>query len=89
MYDNHLSGRLDDLIGTLSSKGLLSSLQILDLAGNQFDGPIPDLSVFTALTQVYLGDNNFTGSLPLSVGQLSKLHILEVSSNHLEGIYSL
>ncbi|XP_047940763.1 receptor-like protein EIX1 [Salvia hispanica] len=66
----------------------LESLQILDLAHNKFNGSLPDLRAFSALTEVYLGGNNFTGSIPLSIGQLSELQVLDLSINSLNGIVS-
>ncbi|XP_057793402.1 receptor-like protein EIX1 [Salvia miltiorrhiza] len=88
LYENDYRGDFDELFGNISAKGILESLQILDLAKNQLNGSVPDLRALSALTEVYLGDNNFTGSMPLSIGQLSELHILDLSRNSLEGSVS-
>ncbi|XP_057792745.1 receptor-like protein EIX1 [Salvia miltiorrhiza] len=88
LYKNEIRGELDELFGNISVKGILESLQILDLADNKFNGLVPDLRAFSALTEVYLRGNNFTGSTPLSIGQLSELQVLDLSNNSLEGLVS-
>ncbi|KAL1560857.1 hypothetical protein AAHA92_11024 [Salvia divinorum] len=88
LYGNDLRGNLDELFGNKSGKGILESLQILDLAHNQFNGSLPDLTALSALTEVYLGVNNFSGSIPLSIGQLSELQALDLSNNLLNGVVS-
>ncbi|XP_057792744.1 receptor-like protein EIX1 [Salvia miltiorrhiza] len=88
LYKNDIRGEFDELFGNISAKGILESLQILDLADNKLNGSVPDLRAFSALTEVYLGGNNFTGSMPLSIGQLSELQVLDLSSNSLEGSIS-
>ncbi|XP_047949653.1 receptor-like protein EIX1 [Salvia hispanica] len=49
---------------------------------------MPDLRAFSSLTQLNLSANNFTGSIPVSVGQLAKLQLLDLSHNSLEGLVS-
>ncbi|XP_047940773.1 receptor-like protein EIX1 [Salvia hispanica] len=89
LYENNYRGSLDKLfVNSTSGKGILESLQVLDLAYNKLSGSLPDLRAFSALTEVYFGGNNFTGSIPLSFGQLSGLHVLDLSNNSLEGIVS-
>ncbi|KAL1555492.1 receptor-like protein EIX2 isoform X1 [Salvia divinorum] len=80
---------LDLSYNSLSSASLfllgsaLGSLEILNLAHNQLDGLIPDLTAFSSLTELRLSGNNFTGSV--RIGHLSKLRVLELSHNSLEG----
>ncbi|XP_057792809.1 receptor-like protein EIX2 [Salvia miltiorrhiza] len=88
LYENHLGGELDELFGNISAKGMLESLQILDLADNKLNGSVPDLRAFSALTEVYFGGNNFTGSIPQSIGQLSELQVLDLSNNSFKGVVS-
>ena len=88
LYENDLRGNLDELFGNKSGKGILESLQILDLAHNNLHGSLPDLRAFSALTEVYLGGNNFTGSIPPSIGQLSELRVLDLSNNSLKCVVS-
>ncbi|XP_057792805.1 receptor-like protein EIX1 [Salvia miltiorrhiza] len=88
LYENDFRGDFDELFGNISAKAILESLQILDLAHNKLNGPVPDLRAFSALTEVYLEGNNFTGFMPLSIGQLSKLHALDLSNNSLKGVVS-
>ncbi|XP_057793404.1 receptor-like protein EIX1 [Salvia miltiorrhiza] len=88
LYENDFRGDFDELFGNISANGILESLQILDLAKNQLNGSVSDLRALSALTEVYLGDNNFTGSVPQSIGQLSELQVLDLSNNSLKGSVS-
>ncbi|KAL1555669.1 receptor-like protein EIX1 [Salvia divinorum] len=67
-------------------RSVLESLEILDVSKNQLNGSLPDMRAFHSLTELHLPGNNFTGSIPLSIGQLSKLQVLDLSSNSLEGL---
>ena len=49
---------------------------------------MPDLRAFSSLTQLNLSANNFIGSIPLSISQLSELQVLDLSYNSLEGLVS-
>ncbi|XP_057792810.1 receptor-like protein EIX2 [Salvia miltiorrhiza] len=88
LYENELRGHFEELFGNISAKGILESLQILDLADNKLNGSVPDLRAFSALTEVYFGGNNFTGSIPQSIGQLSELQVLDLSNNSFKGVVS-
>ncbi|PIN03018.1 Serine/threonine protein kinase [Handroanthus impetiginosus] len=77
---NSLSGRL---VPTL---GLISSLQVIDLSGNQFYGPIPArLTDLWALHYINLSNNNFSGAFPPGIGNLRQLRVLDLHSNQLQG----
>ncbi len=63
----------------------MTSLEKLDLAGNQLSGAIPDLSNLTSLEKLYLGDNQLSGSIPTWFNSLTGLTRLFLSTNQLSG----
>ncbi|KAL1555667.1 receptor-like protein EIX1 [Salvia divinorum] len=65
-----------------------SVLETLVLYYNHFTGSMPDLRGLPSLTELNLRGNNFTGSIPLNIGQLSRLQVLDLSHNSLEGVAS-
>ncbi|KAL8474345.1 hypothetical protein ACS0TY_030984 [Phlomoides rotata] len=87
LSDNGLRGSPDRLIGNVSCKAM-RSLEYVALNLNQFSGPIPDMKFCSSLRGVSLAGNNLTGPLPLSLGELPKLEILDLSFNSLEGTIS-
>ncbi|KAL8478293.1 hypothetical protein ACS0TY_030268 [Phlomoides rotata] len=87
LSDNGLRGSPDRLIGNVSCKAM-RSLEYVVLNLNQFSGPIPDTKFCSSLRGVSLAGNNLTGPLPLSLGELPKLEILDLSFNSLEGTIS-
>ncbi|KAL5719944.1 hypothetical protein ACHQM5_012663 [Ranunculus cassubicifolius] len=77
---NHLTGgKLPVDIGLT-----LPAVKIFNIAGNQFFGPIPT-SLFNAskLEFIELTDCNFTGKVPLEVGNLKNLQWLNLGRNSL------
>ena len=66
--------------GSIPSLENLVSLREIDLSGNLFSGPFPDFSS-ASLEVILMHNNNFTGNLPESLGNLSSLKILNVSGN--------
>ena len=77
-----------NLSGTIPrSIGWLSRLDSLDLSANYFlHGTIPDsVGNLSSLRVLDLGYSQLTGSLPLSIYDLSSLTRLEVFNNSLEG----
>ncbi|GLT51973.1 hypothetical protein SLA2020_253420 [Shorea laevis] len=66
---------------------LLGNIKHLDLSANFFQGPIPIfLQNMTSLKLLYLFDNQLSGSIPDSIGQLSKLESMDLSGNQLGSI---
>uniref|UniRef100_A0A0D3FM82 Receptor kinase-like protein Xa21 n=1 Tax=Oryza barthii TaxID=65489 RepID=A0A0D3FM82_9ORYZ len=64
---------------------LLPNLQKLNLAGNMFEGQIPDsLGNASGLDWIGLSENKFSGKVPSSFGKLSKLYSLNLGHNMLE-----
>ncbi|KAJ9540410.1 hypothetical protein OSB04_026916 [Centaurea solstitialis] len=81
LSENHLIGSLPNFSGW-------SSLSKLSLAGNSLNGSIPDLIGCQSLQTLDLSRNQLNGNLPKSVGKLSSLEYLDISSNSLKGVIS-
>ncbi|KAK4487068.1 hypothetical protein RD792_006383, partial [Penstemon davidsonii] len=69
------------------TKDLLKNLEELDLAGNRFYGQLPEeIGGLKKLIYLDLSDNVFiNGTIPNSLGKLSALTMLGLSSNNLSG----
>ncbi|KAJ9678535.1 hypothetical protein PVL29_020658 [Vitis rotundifolia] len=80
---NNLSGQLPQVLDLLACAN--DTLEILVLSYNQLRGSIPDLSGFSSLRSLYLGYNQLNGTLPTSIGHLTKLLELDITSNKLQG----
>nr|KYP53155.1 Receptor protein kinase CLAVATA1 [Cajanus cajan] len=74
---NALSGSLTPSLGNLKS------LKSLDLSNNMLSGEVP--AKLPALEVLQLWENNFTGSIPQSLGRNGKLTLVDLSSNKLTG----
>ncbi|KAB2617223.1 protein suppressor of npr1-1 [Pyrus ussuriensis x Pyrus communis] len=69
--------------------GGLSSLEVLDLSGNEFSG-LPSLSGLSELRSLYLNNCNLTNdAIPKDLGGLSSLEVLDLSGNEFSGLPSL
>ncbi|CAN6852607.1 unnamed protein product [Brassica oleracea] len=62
----------------------LKKLKALDLSGNGFSSSM-ELQGKLNLQELYLSANEFVGQLPLCLGSLNKLRILDLSYNYLSG----
>ncbi|CAG7907665.1 unnamed protein product [Brassica rapa] len=68
-----------------SEFGNLNKLEILALQSSDFFGEVPPtISSLTSLTELYLDDNQLTGSFPL-VQNLTMLSVIEIADNHFSG----
>ncbi|PIN25576.1 Leucine-rich repeat protein [Handroanthus impetiginosus] len=82
-YNIQLRGEFNNVLN-LS----LPNLQALDLSENMLSGPVPNPSLCPSLTSLYLNSNMFSGGLTESIGYLSQVEVIDLSSNHLEGLFS-
>ncbi|KAK1436797.1 hypothetical protein QVD17_02580 [Tagetes erecta] len=83
-YLNGLTVRNNWLGGQLPC--VASSLEFLDISQNHFSGSIPScLKLLEGLKHFYLGGNKFTGSIPKSFGNLTKVLALDIGQNYLTG----
>lgn len=74
----------NQLRGPIPTINLLN-LQWLHLENNQFSGEIPDLGNCKDLTDIFLQNNELTGTVPVSFGRLPKLTQLFLQNNTLVG----
>ncbi|KAJ9169692.1 hypothetical protein P3X46_017854 [Hevea brasiliensis] len=62
------------------------NISTINFGKQHFSGTIsPAFVNLTALTNLYLNDNNLTGSIPDSLTKLTQLKVLDVSNNNLYG----
>ncbi|XP_044489625.1 receptor protein kinase TMK1-like [Mangifera indica] len=82
-----LNGQNGDtkLNGSVSILQNMTALTQVWLQGNQFTGPLPDLSGLTGLNDFSLRDNQLTGIVPSSLVNLPGLKKVNLSNNLLQG----
>ena len=81
MYKNQFTG-------TIPSWNAIPSLFFLDLGFNALTGTLPESLVkFNRLRRVYLNNNNFNGTIPISFPEMGnkKLTQLHLNDNDLSG----
>lgn len=83
---NKLNEQLPDLLHKLSRGGEKQSLEVLSLSVNQLTGSWPDFTVLPSLRELDFTENHINGSIPQSIGRVSKLESLSAGSNFLEGV---
>ncbi|KAB2080838.1 hypothetical protein ES319_A05G093300v1 [Gossypium barbadense] len=69
----------------------LSSLRLLSLVDNQLSGSLPFSLGYSLpnLSGIYIGGNYFSGTLPVSLSNASKLQGFDISYNHFSGSVSI
>ncbi|TYJ23742.1 hypothetical protein E1A91_A08G213700v1 [Gossypium mustelinum] len=87
LNDNKLSGSLGVVIKNLSGCAK-DSLEALNLARNRLTEALPDLSILSSLRKLSLSGNQLEGPLPVSIGKMSQLVLLDVSSNSLHDCWN-
>ena len=77
----------NNLEGELPTDALvkLISLDTLILPGNDVFGTLSGLGQLTALTDLDLAENRFTGEIPSELGEVNQLTRVDLSNNELEG----
>ena len=81
LNDNSMSGQFSAV--DLSD---LSSLEILELAGNELSGPMPNwLTSISTLRVLNIGRNELTGPLPAVLGNMTTLEVIDVRHNVFNG----
>nr|WHO55008.1 receptor-like protein EIX2 [Nitraria sibirica] len=84
LSNNAFSGSIDRVLCNLMEE---SELQVLNLRGNRLSGEIPDCwTLWQQLIVMDLGNNNFIGELPKSIGTLSLLRSMHIQKNYLSGV---
>ncbi|KAM0843118.1 hypothetical protein ACQ4PT_057923 [Festuca glaucescens] len=73
-----------NLGGKLGSLGSFTALTTIDLSNNNIGGPIPEDLPLT-LQNLFLSDNQLTGSIPSSLSRLTSLSAMSLNANHLDG----
>ncbi|KAK7380393.1 hypothetical protein VNO78_32903 [Psophocarpus tetragonolobus] len=84
LSSNNLNQELPMMIHHLSGCARYS-LRDLNLAQNQINGMLPDLSTFSILKTLDLSENQLSGKIPKANKLPSQLEFLSIQSNTLEG----
>ncbi|TKY49865.1 Leucine-rich repeat receptor kinase protein THICK TASSEL DWARF1 [Spatholobus suberectus] len=88
LSDNELEGSIPNSFQNLWSLGTLPHLSSYGISFNNLSGPLPDFSGAPSLQILSLSHNKINGILPESIGNLSNLKLLDLSSNSLNGTVS-
>ncbi|KAK2420722.1 receptor protein EIX2 [Trifolium repens] len=87
LYNNRFNDELQVIIHHLS-RCARYSLQELDLSYNQFNGTLPDLSIFSFLEIFDISKNRLNGKILEDIRFPTKLRTLWMDSNSLNGVIS-
>lgn len=72
-----------NLTGSLPALSSLTKLIVLDVKNNKFTGSIPAMPA--SLSYLSLGQNNFSGSMPAQLKELTNLVVFDLGLNNLTG----
>ncbi|ONI23057.1 hypothetical protein PRUPE_2G167600 [Prunus persica] len=84
---NRLSGQLSKFVQLLPTC-TQNSLETLDLSHNDLAGSLTNLTTFSSLQILSVNNNQLTGRIPESIGQMSQLEHIDFGMNSLEGVVS-
>ncbi|KAF4371447.1 hypothetical protein F8388_001975 [Cannabis sativa] len=86
-YNNSLGGELHFSESSSNNSCANFPMEYLDLKQNRIMGSLPNFTLYPSLVELHLSSNLFSG-ISQSIGQLSKLEIMDFSENKIEGVLS-
>ncbi|CAL5391030.1 unnamed protein product [Camellia sinensis] len=85
LSNNNLTGTIPPCLTNFSD-----SLKVLNLQGNNFQGPIPhSYNRGNKLKRIDLSDNKLQGKVPGSLANCTELEFLDLSNNHIDDAFPL
>ncbi|KAJ0098811.1 hypothetical protein Patl1_20273 [Pistacia atlantica] len=88
LSSNNLIGQLSGFFKNLSGGCKEKKLEFLYLWGNKITGSVPNFTRFSSLIDLGLGQNQLSGTIPKSIGQMFELQVLDLGDNSLRGVIS-
>uniref|UniRef100_A0A803P2W6 Leucine-rich repeat-containing N-terminal plant-type domain-containing protein n=1 Tax=Cannabis sativa TaxID=3483 RepID=A0A803P2W6_CANSA len=82
-YNNSLGGELHFSESSSNNSCANFPMEYLDLKQNRIMGSLPNFTLYPSLVELHLSSNLFSG-ISQSIGQLSKLEIMDFSENKIE-----